>query len=104
MDVLISKPFLDGEGKALSRTVNGQELLALDLAKLTGADVDFCVAEAGRAMGTSVRVLVTDSEFHAHLAAKALVVDRDLLKKMPANDYVEVVTNVQGFLTGSVSP
>jgi hypothetical protein len=117
MDVLISRPFLDESGKKISRTVEISpaaadppqaavvaEFLTLDLAKLTGADVDFCVAEAGRATGQSVKVLVTDLEFHMQMAAKALGVDRDLLKKLPSNDYVEVATNVQAFLTGSVSP
>jgi len=78
------------------------DTITMDLDALTGADIDFAVREATAAKGEVVRVLILDHEFHIQLAAKASGVDAALLKKLPARDYVEVATTVQGFLTGSV--
>lgn len=98
MKVTLKKPITVGEGEA-KKTISEIDLAGLD--SLTGADIDFCVREASAAKGESVRVLVTDHELHAQIAAKASGVPIDALKKVSARDYVEVVTAVQAFLTSS---
>jgi len=113
MQVAISKPLTVGDGdnkRTLSKTITvgegetakKQEVLELDLEKLTGADMDFCTREAGIAKGEPVRVLAIDLEFHIHVAARAADVEPSVLKKLSAPDYIEVATAVQGFLTGSL--
>jgi len=94
MKIALSKPITVGE-KSL-------EALDLDLDALTGADIDFCVREATAFKGESVRVLVTDTELHIQIAAKASGIPAEAIKRLPARDYVEVATTVQAFLTGSV--
>jgi hypothetical protein len=117
VDVLLSRPLIV-DGKKLSKTITVQpeipaageqpavaavlqEALSLDLEALTGKDIDLCVNLAQMAKGDSVRVLVTDLEFHIQLAARASGIDAAQLKKLPARDYVEVATSIQAFLTGS---
>lgn len=97
MIVKLSKPIMVGEKK-----LEKLEQLDMDLDALTGADVEFCVREASASKGEMVRVLVTDVDFHVHIASKASGVAVADLRRLNARDYVEVVTTVQGFLTGSV--
>jgi hypothetical protein len=94
MLVTLSKPLTVGD-KTL-------EAIDMSLDALTGADVEQCVREASAAKGEMVRVLVTDVDFHVQVASKASGVAVSDLRRLGARDYVEVVTNVQAFLTGSV--
>jgi hypothetical protein len=111
MKVAISKPLTSVDGKTqLSKTeTSGEgekavsvEFLDMDLEALTGADVEFCVREAGSAKGMVVAVLVTDLDFHIQVASKASGVAIADLRRLGARDFVEVATAVQSFLTGSV--
>jgi uncharacterized membrane protein YdbT with pleckstrin-like domain len=77
------------------------DTLDLDFDSLTGRDIDFCVRQASARKGELVRVLVMDHEFHVQIAAKLCGISIDALKALRGNDYVEVVTAVQGFLTQS---
>lgn len=113
MQIRIGKPIVVGEGenaKTLSKSItvgDGDakqtvDVLDLNLDAMTGADIDFCAREASAAKGESVRVLVTDLEFHIQVASRSSGVPVESLKKLSARDYVEVATSIQAFLTGSV--
>ena len=111
MQIVISKPFMSSDGKIkLSKTetigegekAQSFEAIDMDLEALTGADVEFCVREASAAKGETVRVLVTDVDLHVQMASKASGIAVSDFRRLGARDYVEVVTTVQGFLTGSV--
>jgi hypothetical protein len=112
MQIRISKPIVV-DGKLLSKSVpvpvDGEkgetvniDVIDLDLDALTGDDMRKCVRLASMAKGSSVKVLVTDEEFHLQVAARASGIDAEILNKLPAPDWVEVVTTVQGFLTRSI--
>lgn len=94
MIVKFAKPLVVGD-KTL-------EQLDMNLDGLTGGDIEFCVREASAHKGETVRVLVTDMDLHVEIAAKASGVPSADLRRLGARDFVEVVTTVQGFLTGSV--
>jgi sulfur carrier protein ThiS len=94
MKIKLGKPFTVGD-KSL-------EELDLKLEDLTGADIEQCVRDAQQTKGETVRVLVTDMDLHVQIAAKASGVSVNDLRRLKAPDFVEVVTAVQGFLTGSV--
>jgi hypothetical protein len=110
MQIVLSKPLMSADGQTkLSKTISpvtegqiGVEVIDMNLDALTGADVEFCVREASSAKGEMVRVLVTDLDFHIHLAAQASGVAVNDLRRLSARDFVEVATSVQAFLTGSV--
>ena len=81
-----------------------KKLEQIDLGKLeelTGADVEMCVREASAAKGELVRVLVMDNDFHLQVASTASGIAVADLRRLGARDFVEVLTAVQGFLTGS---
>ena len=91
MEFKLSKPLTVGEVK--------HEALKLDLDALTGADVLYCEREAAAVQGQQVRgVLVLDAGFQIQLAARASGLDVALLSKLPAPDFVGLLTAVQGFL------
>jgi hypothetical protein len=98
MLIKLSKPIEVGAGDAKKQL----DAIDMNLDAMTGNDVEFCVREASAAKGELVRVLVTDVDFHVQLAAKASGVGASDLRRLHARDYVEVVTTVQGFLTGSI--
>lgn len=110
MQIVLSKPLMSTDGqtkltKTIAAAADGQvaiEVLDMNLDALTGSDVEFCVREASAATGEMVRVLVTDVDFHIQIASKASAIAVSDLRRLGARDYVEVVTMVQGFLTGSV--
>jgi hypothetical protein len=98
MIVTLSKALTIGEGDQAKAITE----LDLKLDDLTGSDVEICVREASAAKGESVKVLVIDADFHLQIASKASGVPVGALRRLGARDYVEVLTTVQGFLTGSV--
>jgi hypothetical protein len=94
MLVQLKKPLIVGD-KTL-------DAIDMNLDALTGADIAFCTRETEANTGMKVRVIVTDQDLHVEIAAKASGVAVADLMRLGARDYVEVVTAVQGFLTGSV--
>lgn len=77
------------------------ECLDLDVEALTGKDIAFCTREAEAATGLATRVIVTDQDIHVQIVAKASGLSVAQVTGLPARDYVEVITAVQSFLTGS---
>lgn len=95
MKVKLRKPIVVGD--------KTHEEIVLNLDALTGDDVNFCVREAERAKGYEpVTMLKTDVEFHIQIASRASGIPAEILRKLPALDYVEVQAKVQSFfLTGT---
>ena len=93
MLIKLSRP-LEHDGK----TLDG---LTLDLDKLTGLDVEFCAREATIAAGGAIAVLNLDVGFHAQVAARACGLPVEILRKLPAPDFIAATMAVQGFLFGS---
>lgn len=111
MKIRLGKPLLSADGKIeLSKAITLGEgdqakavhVIEMDLDALTGADVEFCVREASAMKGEIVRVPLLDMDFHLQVASKASGIAVNDLRRLTMRDYVEVVTTVQGFLTGSV--
>lgn len=98
MKVVLSKEYTFGEGEA-AKTIGWVDL---NLEALTGGDILQCTREAEAQKGEVVRVIVMDQDLHLQIASKASGLSVNDLKKLSAKDYVEVITSVQGFLTGSV--
>jgi hypothetical protein len=113
MQIVLSKALVVGEGdkqqKVSTTITTGEgdaarsiEVLDLKLEEMTGRQIQMAAREASQRKGESVRVLVTDLDFHIELAALASGVSVNALQGLPARDFVEVATTVQAFLTGSV--
>lgn len=95
MDVKLSRPFKVGE-------LEERAFISLAFEKLTGSDVIFCEREATAARGQQILgALVLDTGFHVQVAARASGLDVELLKKLPAVDFMAVLTATQNFLLGS---
>jgi hypothetical protein len=97
MKLTLSKPLTIGEGEA-AKTLDA---LDMDLDALTGADIAMCTRDAEGAKGEVVRVIVLDQDLHVQIASKASGISVNNLRRLGARDYVQVVTVVQSFLTGS---
>lgn len=70
--------------------------LELDLSKVTGADIMFCVNEAAAKKGVVVAYRV-DQEVHLQLAAKLSGVGREVLLKLPGKDFNKVLAVASAF-------
>lgn len=97
MKVMLSKPLTIGEGDAAKKL----EAIDMDLDGLTGADISMCTHDAESVKGEVVRVIVLDQDLHVQIASKASGISTKDLRRLGARDYVQVVTAVQSFLTGS---
>lgn len=98
--VKLAKPIAVGEGDA-KKTLQEIDLTRID--NLTGAELLQCERDAAAIKGELVRVLALDHEFHVQVAAAASGVAVADLKRLGARDFVEVLSVVQGFLTGTLS-
>jgi len=77
------------------------EKLEEKLAELTGYDFE-TAEKACRAKGDTTPDISFSKDFQSRLAAKALKVKLDDIKKLPVNQYVSVTTKVSNFLFGSL--
>ena len=93
MKVKLSRPLKVGD-----KEVNELEL---DFDRLTGKDVEKAAREALTLSGPPSSMLVLDVAFQIQMAAAACGVEVELLRSMPAIDYVNLTVAAAGFLLSS---
>jgi hypothetical protein len=95
--VTLSKPVKHGIGDDAIEFTE----LAFDFEKLTGHDFEYAERHAQQDAGmVPIISNMLDSNFCAHLAARACGLEAATIKDMPARDYIKVTQEVQVFWTG----
>lgn len=76
--------------------------LMIRLEAMTGHDYEKAEREC-RLNGDSTGVMTFSTDFQARIAANALEITVDEVKRLPIQDYVALTTKVSNFLLGSLA-